>query len=407
MSNNQKSLKILMVAPQPFFRARGTPFSVLHRIRALVEAGHRVDLVTYPFGESIKFDGLKIFRSSAVLGISDVKIGPTLAKLALDVPLYSLTVQLLKENQYDFIHSHEEAAFFCVNLARRFELPHIYDMHSSLPQQLDNFGKFNFWPVRSVFDWLENRVLETCDGVITICDDLARVIEEKDVAVPHRMIENTADDRKVFSADGFDARERWGLEHKEVVLYTGTFEAYQGLDLLVDAFAILANNRPEAHLLMVGGTREQVDGYSELVNSRSLADRVTFTGTVHPSEIPAYIAASNLIVSPRSSGTNTPLKIYGYMRTGKPIVATDRWTHTQILSQGTAKLVPADAEGLSRGMLDILRNKEEAERLAQKAQEFAEREFSDESYVNKVLGLYRDVIDDLSSSVSATVPAAD
>ena len=45
-----------MIAPQPFFRARGTPFSVLHRIRALVLLGHSVDLVTYPFGEPVPLD---------------------------------------------------------------------------------------------------------------------------------------------------------------------------------------------------------------------------------------------------------------------------------------------------------------------------------------------------------------
>ena len=136
---NQPTLRILMVAPQPFFKARGTPFSVLHRIRALCESGHTVDLVTYPFGEDITIDGLKIYRSRRSAFVNDVKIGPSIGKILLDIPLYFTTRQLLKKNAYDIIHSHEEAAFFCVSLARKFKLLHLYDMHSSLPQQLRNF----------------------------------------------------------------------------------------------------------------------------------------------------------------------------------------------------------------------------------------------------------------------------
>ena len=60
-----KKLKILMVAPQPFSSPRGTPLSVLHRIRALVEQGHSVDLITYPFGENIEMQGMRDFRSNS------------------------------------------------------------------------------------------------------------------------------------------------------------------------------------------------------------------------------------------------------------------------------------------------------------------------------------------------------
>jgi len=382
-----------MVAPQPFFRARGTPFSVLHRIRALVTNGYEVDLVTYPFGEDIDLPGLTIFRCPRPAFVTDVRIGPTVAKLRLDIPLYRLTRKLLFSRQYDLIHSHEEAAFFCVNLARKSGLRHLYDMHSSLPQQLENFGKFNFGPVQRFFQYQEDRVLESCDGVITICPDLATVVEAKKLDTPHCMIENTADDRLVFDAKDRNPKKELGLEGREIVIYTGTFEAYQGLDLLVDAFESLAKKRERAHLLLVGGRPEQVDEMRKTVRGKNLESRVTFTGTVHPSEIPSLIDAADIIVSPRSSGTNTPLKIYGYMRTGRPIVATDRFTHTQILSNETAKLVPATAPGLAAGLDELLENPEHAAALAEAARNFADREFSDRSYVDKVIGLYRQVLD--------------
>ena len=226
-----KKLKILMVAPQPFFSARGTPFSVLHRIRALTSRGHSVDLITYPIGEDIELKGLKILRSRGLPFISKVKIGPSIPKIFLDIFLYFKTVNALKKKNYDVLHSHEEAAFFCVPLAKKYSLIHIYDMHSSLPQQLSNFKAFNFRFFVSMFENLENYVLKTCDGVITICEDLAKVARLKCQNKPHKMIENFGDDSEIFKPVDDDLETELALSGKYILLYTGTFEAYQGLDL--------------------------------------------------------------------------------------------------------------------------------------------------------------------------------
>ena len=76
-----------MIAPEPFFEPRGTPFSEFHRIRALTALGHSVDLVTYPFGSDVSMPGLRIFRSLRPPWLRGVKIGPSFAKLPLDALL--------------------------------------------------------------------------------------------------------------------------------------------------------------------------------------------------------------------------------------------------------------------------------------------------------------------------------
>src|SRR6266436_3096337 len=76
-------MRILMIAPEPFFEPRGTPFSEFHRIRALTSLGHQVDLVTYPFGEDVTMPGLCVFRSLRPPFVRRVKIGPSFAKLPL------------------------------------------------------------------------------------------------------------------------------------------------------------------------------------------------------------------------------------------------------------------------------------------------------------------------------------
>ena len=76
-----------MIAPEPFFEPRGTPFSEFHRIRALTELGHQVDLVTYPFGQDVAMPGLRVFRCLRPPFVRRVRIGPSLAKLPLDALL--------------------------------------------------------------------------------------------------------------------------------------------------------------------------------------------------------------------------------------------------------------------------------------------------------------------------------
>lgn len=386
------SLRILMIAPQPFFRARGTPFSVLHRIRALCAAGHSVDLVTYPFGEDVEIEGLRIIRSARPFFVSDVKIGPSAGKLLLDLPLYLRSRQLLRENTYDVLHSHEEAAFFSVDLARRYGIRHVYDMHSSLPQQLRTFKSFDLGPIRAAFESLENRVLETCDGVITICRDLQTIATARCGDTPHAMIENTGDDTRIFGAGDERPRHDLGLRDRQIILYTGTFETYQGLDLLLQAMARLSASHPRAHLLMVGGRPAQVETCRQVAASLGIADRVTFVGTVHPLRIPAFLDTADVIASPRSRGTNTPLKIYGYMRSRRPIVATDLHTHTQTLDEEIACLVPPDAAGLAAGLARVLDDPAYAAALADAAFERAAQSYSDAAYIAKVLNFYDAVL---------------
>src|SRR2546428_7750021 len=133
-------MRILMLAPEPFFEPRGTPFSEFHRIRALTDLGHQVDLVIYPFGRDVTMPGLRVFRSPRPPLVRDVQVGPSLAKIPLDLLLTLTVLRRALTERYDAIHSHEEGGLIGVVLAGILRVPHLYDMHSSLPQQLTNFA---------------------------------------------------------------------------------------------------------------------------------------------------------------------------------------------------------------------------------------------------------------------------
>ena len=224
-----------MIAPQPFFEPRGTPFSEFHRIRALTALGHQVDLVTYPFGDDVEMPGLRIFRCARPPFVRRVKIGPSLAKIPLDLQLMLTALGRVVAERYDAVHSHEEGGLIGVVLAAAMRVPHLYDMHSSLPQQLTNFAFSGSPIVRRVFLGIERLMIRRSRVVIVICPSLEDTVRAIDPAAQVILIENAPGSAEGVAtpAQAAAVREAFGLgASTPVVLYTGTFEAYQGLDLL-------------------------------------------------------------------------------------------------------------------------------------------------------------------------------
>lgn len=387
-------LHILMIAPQPFFRARGTPFSVLHRIRALVGLGHTVDLVTYPFGEDPDVEGLTVHRAGRPVGVRDVPIGPSVRKALLDVPLFLRALRLARSGEHDLLHTHEEAGAMGAWIGRRTGLPHLYDMHSSLPEQLDNFGRFDWAPVVAAFEAMEAYTLGGSDGVIAVCRELGERVAASGYRGPVRVIENTLDvaPPSYGEADESALRERLGLEEGgKVVLYTGTFEPYQGLPVLIRAARRVVERAPEARFVLLGGTDAEIQRLRDVVASNAVEESVVLVPRVDPEEVFLFHRIADVLVTARTGGTNTPLKIYQYLRAGLPIVATDVPSHTQVLSRETAELVPPDPPGLAGGILRVLEDREHARRLAEGAVRLAHSEYGEEAYVSELSSLLGEV----------------
>lgn len=165
-------MKTLVVAPQPFFTPRGTPFSVYYRTLIAAELGCPIDLLTYGEGQDIEIPNVKLIRIPRFPFLGNVKIGPSFLKLFLDIFIAIWTIGLLVRNKYTVVHAHEEAVFLCALLKPIFKYKLIYDMHSSLPEQLTNFKFTTFKPLIQAFKTWEDRCLHVADATITICPSL-------------------------------------------------------------------------------------------------------------------------------------------------------------------------------------------------------------------------------------------
>ena len=166
-----RRLRILFLAPQPFFEVRGTPLAVQHMTRALASLGHEVDLLTFPQGEDAPAAGVR-HRRSLRLPVGRVKAGPSVAKMALDVPFVAEAVVRLASRRYDVVHAVEEAAHLVAPFARLLRVPLVTDVDSSIPDQLRYSGFARRGPVLWAAEALERHALRHSVAAVTVCASL-------------------------------------------------------------------------------------------------------------------------------------------------------------------------------------------------------------------------------------------
>jgi glycosyltransferase involved in cell wall biosynthesis len=382
-----------VVAPQPFFSARGTPLSVYYRTMVMAEHGASIDLLAYGEGEDVQIAGVRVIRIPRMSWIGPVPVGPSWKKLFLDFFMFVWTVGLLLRHRYDAVHAHEEAVFWCRFLKPLFRFRLIYDMHSSLPQQLSNFQFTRSRLLKGLFRVLEDTCLRKADAVITICPDLKDYALRTGVApARHLLIENSIfEDVQLTNAKGPNDSSHLSTAgsavldpSRPIILYAGTFETYQGIEPLINAFSTVHAARPDAQLLLVGGTAQQVQAAAAKVESLGLGGAVHLTGRVAKNIATRYTGLAHVLVSPRLTGTNTPLKIYEQLASGKPLVATRIWSHTQVLDESVCILVDPDPQSIARGLLQAISDPEHGRQLVARARALYEREYARPVYERKI-----------------------
>ncbi len=384
-------MKVLFLAPQPFFRVRGTPINVRHMVTALAEAGHEVDLLCYPWGEDVQIDGVRIVRTGRWPGMKEVRVGPSPAKIPLDVLMFCKALAMCLRRSYDVIHAVEESAFFAVWLKKMFRCRMIYDMDSCISDQLRYTGFFRARPLLRFAESLERMAMRNSEFVLTVCQALSDEVRVRCPSVRIVQIED-APLESAFHEDADGARRlrrELGLGEMPVVLYTGNFESYQGIDLLLQAFARVSRQRNGIACVLVGGEPDQVEQKKKTAASLNLGASCVFTGKRPMAEMPTFLSLASVLVSPRTDGTNTALKVYTYMQSGKPIVATRLATHTQVLDDECAILVGPGPDELAEGILLALGSPESAGALGRVARDRLEQQYSLERFNRQVREAYQ------------------
>jgi hypothetical protein len=161
-------VRILLLAPHPFYQARGTPIAVKTVLEFLSERGDTVDVLTYAEGAEVSIPNCTVYRISRVPGLQGIRPGFSVKKVLSDVLMVGSCLRLVRRNRYDLIHAVEESAFIAAAMRALTGVPYVYDMDSSLAEQLVDA----YPPLRFAFPVLrrmEALAIRRSSGVLTVC----------------------------------------------------------------------------------------------------------------------------------------------------------------------------------------------------------------------------------------------
>lgn len=378
-------MRILLLAPHPFFQSRGTPIAEKMLLTILSAHGHEVDVLTFHEGDDLDIPGCRIHRIPK-LPVSHVRPGFSAKKLACDAAMLWKALRMIRRERYDLVHAVEESAFMALLARRLFDVPYVYDMDSGLAQQMTE----RFSGLRSVFEAFEKRAVRGSVGTLAVCGSLesqARAWHPRGLVARLEDVSLLGTDDPVEDSSPADLHPP-GWEGHPIVLYVGNLEVYQGIDLLLATFAQASREVPQARLLIVGGAPEDIERYREVCRELGLGESVHFAGPRPIELLGACCSRATVLVSPRIRGTNTPMKVYSYLDSGRALLATRLPTHTQVLTDEIALLADPDPKAMARGLVRLLQDEVLRERLATNAKSFARRELTLEAYEGKLLRFY-------------------
>jgi glycosyltransferase involved in cell wall biosynthesis len=379
--------RVLIVTPQPFYEDRGTPIAVRYVASALSDLGIKVDLLAFPVGETIRLEHMTLYRCANYLGLKRVPIGLSWRKLVLDASLWRTFRQLIAAQRYDMVHAVEEAAYMASILCPKYAQPFVYDMASCLPDAMQRNALLKCAPLRRVFRAMEQRVFSNASHIVCSAG-LAPYVRERDPSASVSEWRFPAHSGPVAMGDVAALRAQLQIpQGRTVLLYSGNFAGYQGIDLLISAFARARRLRPELLLVCVGATDR------DLASTRRLTDpdgheHIRFLPRQPRDRILTYSAMADVLMLPRIGPDNIPLKLYDYMASGIPIVATRQNGHDGILNDQRAFLCAPTAESMADAIVRICEHPDEAALVGGEALRYAQQHFGWGGFVEFLRGVY-------------------
>jgi len=402
--------KILFISPQPFMADRGSPLRVSRTLESLVRLGFEIDFLCYPLGKDVSIPGVTIHRSWGIPGVSNIHIGPSWTKFGYDLMLFAKALWLAYKNDYNAIHAVEEAALVASLIGRVQNKKYVVDMHSAMQDELIKSRYLGSKPFLAFFNTLEHWWIRGAAGALTVCNRLTTYARRlapgiaaytgHDIPLPGLKNYNQSDLEQL--------RARYELQDKRVLLYTGNFQSYQGVELLVRAFALFCTRQqsPSAStpnnvvLVLVGGGGENSEeraNLETLVRQLSIQPYVRFIEQRPASEMPTFQALGDVLASPRLTGCNTPLKVYSYLAANKPMIATNIESHTQVIDESAAYLCDPTplsmADSIEKAFSESEQEIANRQAIISNALSLIENKYNEETFFQAIQSIYADIID--------------
>jgi len=384
-------MNLLILAPQPFYQERGTPIAIRLAISVLMKReNYNITLFTYHEGIDLELDeNVKHLRIKSPKFIKDIPIGFSIRKLICDCIMFIQSfIHILKNRKkYQLIHANEETVFFALIFKIIFRIPYVYDMDSSLSSSISD--KFSFLKILiPIFKSFEKIAIKNSSATITMCDALtnfSKKINKNTFTLRDISLSFLEDD--TIKIDNLRSMLKID-DDCPILMYVGNLIKVQGIDLMIDSFEITLKKIPHLKTIIIGGSLEKIsfykDKYKHLIDNKSLF----LIGKRPVATLSKYLSQADCLCIPRLYGENTPLKIYPFLHSGVPVIATNLKTNTQVLNTTISALANPNALDFSKALIKLFTDNEYRINLGKNGFEYAEENFTFKVFNEKLNSIY-------------------
>ncbi len=362
-----------MVAACPFPAPRGTPVRILRVAQTLALRGHEVHVATYHLGDDTSNLPFTVHRIRRVPTYTKLDPGPTYQKLAVVDPLLAAKVfSLTSRLRPDVIHAHHyEGLLTALPSKYVFRVPVVFDSHVLLQAELDYYDLKGLGKLKGKIGVkLDRHLTRRADHVVSVSGDIRErliqqgIVEHDQVTVARNGVEQHFFQGRTGALPDDGARR---------IIFTGNLALYQGIDLLLRAFADLIRTRPGVRLVIVSNSDRQA--FDRVAGELGVLDRVDFVDA--PLEqLPSLIMSADIAVNPRTHCPGVPQKLLNYMATGAAIVSFQGSAKHLVHDQSALVVADDDIQGFTSAMGRLLDDDTLRRRLGAEARLYARQHLS-------------------------------
>ncbi|MCI5145678.1 MAG: glycosyltransferase, partial [Candidatus Electrothrix sp. AR3] len=299
-------------------------------------------------------------------------------------------IALIRQNRYDVIHGIEEAGFIAVLLAKLFGLQAIFEKHSDPFSYRKGIIK-NL--ILSVYAAAETIMVKNADLIICTGTGLSRQVQdmgtEQSVHTIFDMPSSMVNAKPAITAKiGAELRQQ---ADEILVTYVGSFAVYQGVDLMFASIPVVNASSERVRFVVIGGSPEEIEQRRADMAQQGLENKVSFLGNIAPDELPEYLAAADILIAPRKSGANSPLKILDYYKAGQAIVATDVPSNHILLNETTALFAQPHPDSFAEQILKLAEDPELRKRLGANGRLLYEKKYNFSAFQQRLENAYAEL----------------
>ena len=384
-----------MITPMPFLEDRGAPLRVYGEAKGLLELGHQVDIVCYHLGRQIQ-EPINIQRIMRIPWYNRISPGANYHKLYLDALLFFKTIGVNRTRNFDILHAHLHEGSAIAQFMKLFKIdkPIVFDAQGSLTGEMAAHGFLTSSSFMSRFWRMIERKIYDGSGIILASSHHLKEMLSSEYDIPPEKIIFIPDgvDTDFFSPDRFDAidiRSKYNLVDNTVIVFTGVFSRYQGLNFLIEKVVpSVIKERPDTKFLLVGYPEDE---FKRLAQKVGVENNIIFTGKQKFDDIPRFLAAADMAITPKFMEMGEAnLKLFSYMAMELPTISFNYQYNEKILRDSGLTTNPGNSEEFTEAIINLLDHPKLRKEMGIKGRIIAENEYSWVAVARKILEAYNE-----------------